>query len=382
MVRPLKNDYVGQKFGMLTVTKMLPRYDGHKTFCECVCDCGNTCIKRSDYMKYNSSETYSCGCVKSNTGKPSPHRKNLVGHRNGKLVVTDMIYGDGETKCVCKCDCGNTIKMLYSVFVRVGKYPKNCGCEKDSIKMDYSRKSRRDLTGKRFGRLTVVEMIYEFRKKTLAKCVCDCGKDVTVPAVYLTSGDTMSCGCLQSEMASIANTIDFTGVVSDIGVEFISKSRHSEHGAWYWNCKCPMCGTIFEEIPARVTGGHTTSCGCNKRSSGEQLVKTVLDKLGVNYELEKRFDDCKDTRAMPFDFYIDDLRIAIEYQGIQHYQVISLFGGETELEKRKLHDNMKRDYCMQNNITLIEIPYTMSNNDVETLITNTIYPERLSYSQQ
>lgn len=63
---------------------------------------------------------------------------------------------------------------------------------------------RIDLTGKRFGRLTVVKKSDKNPKdyKTYWDCVCDCGNETTVLLTYLTSGETKSCGCLRIDGGS------------------------------------------------------------------------------------------------------------------------------------------------------------------------------------
>lgn len=59
------------------------------------------------------------------------------------------------------------------------------------------------------------------------------------------------------------------------------------------------------------------------------------------------------------DIYIPSLHIGIEYQGIQHYESVSIFGGETELIKRKKLDEYKREKCKKNGVMLIEWKYDM-----------------------
>jgi hypothetical protein len=63
------------------------------------------------------------------------------------------------------------------------------------------------------------------------------------------------------------------------------------------------------------------------------------------------------------DIYIPSLRTAIEYQGIQHYQPIQFFGGEEALEQRQILDEQKRRLCDENNVELIEWPYTLEPID-------------------
>ena len=70
--------------------------------------------------------------------------------------------------------------------------------------------SFKDLTGQRFGRLTVVERLpAKKNRKTRWRCVCDCGKETEATIDHLTSGNTRSCGCLAREAA---------------------RARHLEHG--------------------------------------------------------------------------------------------------------------------------------------------------------
>lgn len=60
-----------------------------------------------------------------------------------------------------------------------------------------------DLTGKKFGRLTVVDRCGSDNSKNATwNCICDCGKHIVVSSAYLRCGDTRSCGCLKSETVS------------------------------------------------------------------------------------------------------------------------------------------------------------------------------------
>ena len=64
-----------------------------------------------------------------------------------------------------------------------------------------------DLTGFKFGRLTVIERAATVNKHTMWLCKCDCGKEIIVDAYNIKTGHTLSCGCLQRERTSKANTI-------------------------------------------------------------------------------------------------------------------------------------------------------------------------------
>ena len=73
---------------------------------------------------------------------------------------------------------------------------------------------------------------------------------------------------------------------------------------------------------------------------------------------------------MPFDFYLVDYNILIECQGEQHYKPISVFGGEKGFKLQQKRDNIKRNYCKNHNIHLIELPYwdfNSKNSYIKTL---------------
>lgn len=94
----------------------------------------------------------------------------------------------------------------------------------------------------------------------------------------------------------------------------------------------------------------------------EQVCKLLEDKWFFKITRQKTFEDCVDKRCLPFDVYLDDYNVLIEYQGEQHYKPIrysseSLEEAEEKFKYTKAHDLIKQNYCKTNNIPLIEIPY-------------------------
>lgn len=132
--------------------------------------------------------------------------------------------------------------------------------------------------------------------------------------------------------------------------------------------KCKKCGYEWETTPARLLFGG--GCPICKASHGERAIKKWLESNNIEYEAQKKFDECKDKKCLPFDFYLPQHRIAIEFDGEQHYRSVDFFGGEKSYQKRIYHDKIKDSFCELNNINLIRIPY---NADVQYILAKSIY---------
>lgn len=100
-----------------------------------------------------------------------------------------------------------------------------------------------------------------------------------------------------------------------------------------------------------------------RASRGEIKIEEILTEAGLYFEEEYSFEDLNSIHNNPlrFDFavFLDDgtLDFLIEFQGIQHYEAKSKFGGITALRRQQYYDKMKIEYCKKNNIKLLTIPY-------------------------
>lgn len=112
---------------------------------------------------------------------------------------------------------------------------------------------------------------------------------------------------------------------------------------------------VFEQRP----NSHLLGQGCPNcnESKGELEICNYLEKKKIKYIREWSFSDCKNINELRFDFYLPDLNILIEYNGVQHYIVNEHFGGKLEFDKRRVNDRIKIDYAKANGIKLIIIPY-------------------------
>lgn len=214
-----------------------------------------------------------------------------------------------------------------------------------------------DLTGQQFGYLTVIEDTGERSNGNVVwLCECQCGnkKKIRAGDLYRNGRGTKSCGCFLKEK----NSIDMKGkrfgkliVLEDSGERVGREIK--------WKCLCD-CGNIVNIAGSSLRDGNTKSCGCIRRSYGEELIKKILKENNINFKQEKTFDNCRfeDTNALArFDFYINNKYI-IEFDGILHYEITNGWGTAEHVKNTQEHDKFKNEYCFNNNIPIIRIPYT------------------------
>lgn len=158
-------------------------------------------------------------------------------------------------------------------------------------------------------------------------------------------------------------------------IDFINESNIIHNGKYIYNkvnyvnnktkiiITCPFHGDFKTTSQLHIT----QKCGCPKCniSLGEERICKFLTESGISYKYQHRFDGCIYKNKLVFDFFIPEAKICIEYDGHQHFQKVSLFKNDLNLQKVK--DDIKNKYCVDNNILLIRIAYYNYDNIIEIL---------------
>ena len=162
------------------------------------------------------------------------------------------------------------------------------------------------------------------------------------------------CGCVKCAGRIVQGKEDFIREASIIhdnkydysAVEYVDTSTKVK-------IICPRHG-VFLQTP----NGHLRGHGCPKckSSSGERAVRKFLNDHGFIFEEQKKFDDCRYKHRLPFDFYLPNENICIEFNGSQHYSA-SLFYGYDSFQEQILRDSIKKNYCFNHDIPLIIIRF-------------------------
>ena len=218
-----------------------------------------------------------------------------------------------------------------------------------------------DLTGKSFGELTVLSKTDRRSQSggVYWLCKCSCGNTKEVSGATLRNGRSISCGCVRRKNLEIGrglNFVDCTGktfgklkVIRRVEDKIINGRR----ACVQWECECE-CGNRTFVLASNLANGNSQSCGfCANNSHGNIKIESLLKSANIKFEREKRFKSCKDIYELPFDFFVNNT-YAIEYDGKQHYKE-DLKYSNASIQR---HDKMKSEWCRENNIPLIRIPYT------------------------
>jgi uncharacterized protein YecE (DUF72 family) len=132
--------------------------------------------------------------------------------------------------------------------------------------------------------------------------------------------------------------------------------------------KCNDCGCIW---PVNYNNFLSIKSGCPRcaASKGEREIENILKEKNISYIAEKTFNECKYINCLKFDFYLTEMNKCIEFDGIQHFESFDFFGGEEGLKELQKRDKIKNQYCKNNNIDLIRIPY-WDFNKIEQILLN------------
>jgi len=231
----------------------------------------------------------------------------------------------------------------------------------------------KDLTGQRFGKLVVIGLDPDYIPKSgrHAKwlCKCDCGNYKKVQSNHLLAGDTTACslGCNRR----IENGTHF----GRLTVIEMTDERSKSGGSVMYKCKCD-CGEELLVASTELRAKRKSACSKCNLSLGEITIENLLKQHGIQYKKEYVFSDCyneKTGQPFRFDFYLLTKNIVIEYDGEQHSKVITSWGGVEGLKERQRRDRIKTNYCLDNGITIIRIPYTHTNIVINDLLENSSF---------
>ena len=220
---------------------------------------------------------------------------DLTGQKYNMLTVIERTEKRPGVWWRCQCDCGNET-VVSSNSLRTGN-TKSCGC------LNTINRKCEDLSGKKYGRLTVLRKddVRNPSGKIKWICKCDCGVEKSIVGADLKNGKIISCGCYNIERLNKdrKNYLENNGpsfredltnkVFGKLTViafdKETTKQKHDEgkQKRSYWLCRCE-CGNYCSVNISDLKSGHTTSCGC-KLKEWAHILGTTYHYLGAEASL-------------------------------------------------------------------------------------------------
>lgn len=132
---------------------------------------------------------------------------------------------------------------------------------------------------------------------------------------------------------------------------------------------CPEHGE-FEQTPMQ----HLRGFGCKKcsQSRGETIISDILRNKNIVFIYQKTFEKCKNKKLLPFDFFLPEHNICIEYDGRHHYDEIDKWGGKEKLIYTSNNDRIKEKFCYKSGLKLIRIHFKLNNTEILNLISSNL----------
>lgn len=175
--------------------------------------------------------------------------------------------------------------------------------------------------------------------------------------------------CSKSERYS---TIDFKNKILSMNPDILVIGKYI-NSTTKVECLCLRDGHKWMAEPRLLLKG--SGCPQCYETQGEQRIRLWLERHKIAFDFQKRVEGCRDIRTLPFDFFLPEHTLIIEYHGRQHYEAVDFSGSGKESATKQLditqrHDAIKRQYCLDNNIELLEIPYW---ENVENTLNNFLF---------
>lgn len=340
-------------------------YINNRTKFRCVCN-------KDGYEWYSTPKNilHGYGCPKcGGTLKLTPEEfaQRMYNINNNIELLSSYVDMKHKIDCRCKIDGYEWIALPQNLLN--GHGCPQCSVSKSIIAL---RKTHNDFVNDVHNLSPTIEILNNYiDNKTNIKCCCKiCNHTWETVASNLIAGKGCPVCGLKKRISSITKTtkqfiIELGEVNQDIEIigEYINTNTPIL-------CKCKIDGNKWFATPSNLLRG--TGCPLCNCSHGENAIKNILTNMEINFIPQHKFDDCKHLRPLPFDFYIPNYNLCIEYDGQQHFRPVN-FGGcsdEQALDvylKTKENDLIKNRYCKDNGINLLRIKYSDFNN-IENII--------------
>ena len=338
------------------------------------------CEKHREYgiqkMRKSNMKRKSCvGCKYCNPASSGDFKKRYDIQQLRILnpnieILEDYAHSTDRVQCLCRVH--NVIHTKTINDIISGKGCIKCGIEKNSEKLMLTNEE----IEARVHILNSHVSLIKYKGYSSSESVWYCNKhNATFNKTFSTLCNCKS-GCALCYFENVSNrcTININEANRIIQNKFPSLSIINDGSYVNFstpaNLYCSLHDYYFTLAPVSIVHNRVSCCRKSNVTHKSELMCTFLESLGLIIEREKTFKDCKDAYTLPFDCYIPEYNIIIEYDGEQHFKPVRFSNKESyqesllKLEYTKKHDKMKNNYCKRNQIDIIRVPYYVDNMEL------------------
>ena len=297
-------------------------------------------------------------------------RKYIEDNTDLKLLDIIVLGGRKDTVIKTLCEHGHECEVRFETILS-SKKCKECNIRRGNIWIEEQPKGDNPSKKKIWNKETIKEMVenaeYELidileNRRIVVKC--NHGHEPYETGIS-NFNKGYRCKKCANEKLSTLKRYSIEKIRSEIekeGYKLLSKEYKNN------TIKLDMCcdkGHEFKMTYNAFQRGER--CPHCQTSKGEKKIKEYLDNNSIEYIQQYRFEDCRNKKPLPFDFYLPEYNMCIEYDGEQHFSENRAFGGTDRFWTTVIHDAIKNQYCEDNNINILRIPFWELKNIEEIL---------------
>ncbi|HCU06958.1 MAG TPA: hypothetical protein DIC42_05210 [Holosporales bacterium] len=283
--------------------------------------------------------------------------KNYIKINNIELEILSNTYENNKVPLIFKCRCGESFTCSLTKFIDRGKIR----CNKCSLELRVEL-SRNDINyvKRQFKDKNYTPMFDEY-KNCFEPLLCSNKEGYIGLLSFNNLKHNNDFGIVSKNNPYSIQNINKYITNNNLNCVVISNTFVNANTKLKFRCSC---GNVYKSTWKSFVTNNNDRCDlCSKKQSKYAFkVEEKLKEIGIEYEKEHNFEDCKNINVLRFDFivYKKNDFILIEVDGQTHFK--PAWNGYEGLIKQQRLDRIKNEYCLKNNIKLLRIPYTNINN--------------------